>query len=423
MLGLLLMAVSIQGRPVPTKAQLAWHRLEFNAFCHFGPNTFTGREWGEGKEDPKVFDPSHLDCRQWVRTFKAAGMKGVIITAKHHDGFCLWPSKFSTHTVAQSAWKNGKGDILRELSQACKAEGLKFGVYLSPWDRNHPTYGTPEYNRVFAGMLEEVLTKYGPVFEVWFDGACGEGPNGKRQVYDWDLFIGTVRKLQPQAVIFSDSGPDVRWAGNEDGIAGDPNWNTINRAGIVIGSADHRYLNVGDPNGRDYVPAECDVSIRPGWFYRPEEDAMVKSVDRLVEIWHESVGRGANLLLNVPPDRRGLIHEKDVAALEGLGKRLDTIYRTNLIVANERRDTSIEADLGSAKRVDRVVLAEDLHKGQTVRQYTVSARIAGVWKQVAQGQSIGSKRIVTFPQVTADRIRIEYEGARHAVDLLRITGP
>src|SRR5579862_1656649 len=277
--------------PLPSPRQLAWHRMERYCFAHFGPNTFTGKEWGTGKEATDIFNPKHLDCRQWVHTFKDAGFSGVIITAKHHDGFCLWPSKLSTHTVAQSPWKNGKGDVLKELSQACKAEDMKFGVYLSPWDRNHPTYGTPEYNETFKAMLKEVLTHYGPVFEVWFDGANGEGPNGKRQVYDWPGFIQVVRQCQPNAVIFSDAGPDIRWVGNEEGYAGETNWCTIDKGKFSPGHADQHVLNVGDENGPDWVPAECDVSIRPGWFWRESENTKIKSVQKLMDIWYGSVGR------------------------------------------------------------------------------------------------------------------------------------
>jgi alpha-L-fucosidase len=216
--------------PAPSPAQLAWQRMEMNAFVHFGPNTFTGEEWGDGREDPRVFAPTAFDARQWARAFKGAGFKGVILTAKHHDGFALWPSRHSTHSVARSPWRDGRGDVLREVADACRAEGLKFGLYVSPWDRNHPTYGTPEYNRVFVAMLEEVLGgNYGPIFEVWFDGANGEGPNGKRQEYDWPRFISTVRRLQPEAVIFSDAGPDVRWVGNERGEAPLTVWATIDR--------------------------------------------------------------------------------------------------------------------------------------------------------------------------------------------------
>ena len=304
--------------PVPTAAQLAWQRQELHAFVHFGPNTFSGAEWGTGREAPTVFNPTAFDARQWVRAFKAAGFTGVVITAKHHDGFCLWPSRLSTHTVAASPWKDGAGDVLRELSEACREEGLGFGVYLSPWDRNHPAYGTPEYNEVFAGMLEEVLGHYGPVFEVWFDGANGEGPNGKRQEYDWPLFISTVRRLQPKAVIFSDAGPDIRWVGNERGEAPLTVWSMIDRSRYEPGTPLSDELGEGTRFGHDWVPAECDVSIRPGWFYRASEDSRVKSAGRLVSLYEQSVGRNCTLLLNVPPDQRGLLAAPDVASLDRL---------------------------------------------------------------------------------------------------------
>ena len=330
--------------PVPTPAQLAWQRQELHAFVHFGPNTFSGVEWGSGHEDPRVFNPTDLDARQWVRTFKQAGFTGVVITAKHHDGFCLWPSRLSAHTVAASPWKNGKGDVLRELSDACRAEGMGFGVYLSPWDRNHPTYGTPRYNRVFAGMLEEVLGHYGPVFEVWFDGANGEGPNGRRQEYDWPLFISTVRRLQPKAVIFSDAGPDVRWVGNERGEAPLTVWSMIDRDRYEPGTPLSDELGEGTRFGRDWVPAECDVSIRPGWFYRAAEDARVKPPARLVDLYERSVGRNCTLLLNVPPDQRGRLAAPDVNALTGFGERRRAIYGTDLaagataLASSERPD-------------------------------------------------------------------------------------
>ncbi|MFY9234140.1 MAG: alpha-L-fucosidase [Fimbriimonadaceae bacterium] len=430
----LLVAASLMGtpaqQPLPTKRQLAWHEMGYYAFVHFGPNTFTDKEWGEGREDPKVFNPTAFDARQWVRTFKAAGMKGVIITAKHHDGFCLWPSKLSKHTVAQSPWKRGKGDVLKELSEACKAEGLKMGVYLSPWDRNHPAYGTPEYNKVFAGMLKEVLTQYGPIFEVWFDGANGEGPNGKRQIYDWELFVSTVRKYQPSAVIFSDAGPDVRWVGNEGGIAGETNWATMDRSKVTIGGADQAYLNVGDPLGRDWVPAECDVSIRPGWFYHASEDSKVKSVEKLLEIWHASVGRGANLLLNVPPDRRGLIHENDVAALNGLKQRLDVLYGRDLAIKREALRQEVTIEVPPEKLVDRLVIVEDLKFGQRVTSFTIRASggMAGAgWTELASGTTIGQRRIVVFPPLRAKKLRVSMHALRPGeeikIKLVQVFGP
>ncbi|TMI87114.1 MAG: glycoside hydrolase family 29 (alpha-L-fucosidase) [Bacteroidetes bacterium] len=303
--------------PLPTKQQLAWHEMEYYFFFHFGPNTFTDKEWGHGDEPEDIFDPTGLDCRQWVRIAKQAGAKGVIITAKHHDGFCLWPSKYSTHTVRESKWKNGKGDVLKELSQACKEYGLKFGVYISPWDRNHPKYGTAEYNDVFVNMMKEIFTNYGPIWELWWDGANGEGPNGKKQVYDWDRFKKTVKTLSPNTVVFSDVGPQIRWVGNENGIAGKTNWNYLDTAGYTAGAGapSTDTLNTGNAFGRAWIPAECDVSIRPGWFWHANEDSKVKSGEQLFELYLESVGRGSNLLLNVPPDRRGLINENDSVAL------------------------------------------------------------------------------------------------------------
>ena len=310
---------------IPSPAQVAWQKMETNMFIHFGPNTFTGSEWGSGKEDVEVFAPTDLDCRQWVRTARAAGMKGVIITAKHHDGFCLWPNPMSSHTVARSTWMDGKGDILRDLSEACREYGLKFGVYISPWDRNDPTYGTDGYNEVFRKTLDSALGEYGEVFEQWFDGACGEGPNGKVQVYDWDLYHRTVHRHQPDAIIFSDVGPGCRWIGNERGIAGETCWSTLDTAGFEAGRSPHRdILNTGNAGGQAWVPGEADVSIRPGWFWRESENSKVKTLSQLLEIYYGSVGRNSLLLLNVPPDTRGRIHETDSLRLMEFHSALDT---------------------------------------------------------------------------------------------------
>jgi alpha-L-fucosidase len=270
--------------PLPSKAQLAWHEQEFYLFTHFGPNTFTNKEWGHGDEPEDVFNPTQLDCRQWCRIAKAAGAKGIIITAKHHDGFCLWPSKFSKHTVRESKWKNGKGDVLKELSDACKEYGLKFGVYLSPWDRNHPDYGTEKYNDVFVNMMKEVFANYGPIWEFWWDGANGEGPNGKKQVYDWHRFKETIKKLSPNTVVFSDVGPHIRWVGNEQGIAGETNWNTLDTVGFTAGAGSPPVdtLNSGNENGKAWIPAECDVSIRQGQVGFIMRKKMIKSKQRKI---------------------------------------------------------------------------------------------------------------------------------------------
>ena len=428
--------------PIPSPRQIEWQKKEFYAFVHFGPNTFTGKEWGQGTEDPNLFNPTELDCRQWVRTFKAAGMKGVIITAKHHDGFCLWPSKFSTHTVAQSKWKNGHGDVLKELCGACKAENFPMGVYLSPWDRNHPAYGTPQYNQVFANMLHEVLTNYGPIFEVWFDGANGEGPNGKKQVYDWSLFIKTVRECQPNAVIFSDAGPDIRWVGNEQGQASETNWSMINRDRYFPGTPLFAELGQGDEKGKNWVPAECDVSIRPGWFYRPEEDDKVKTVDDLLDLYHASVGRGGSLLLNVPADRRGRIADIDARTLHDFHESLTRIYGKDLAIPGHAAADASRGQGFEAKNVndgnsetywaapdkdkhgsiiieftnpvvfDRVMLQEPIALGQRIKAFSVRVPTERGWKEIAHGTTVGYKRIITFPTQKSASLMIAITDAR-----------
>ncbi|WP_316822763.1 alpha-L-fucosidase [Pedobacter gandavensis] len=422
---------------IPNKNQLAWQDMEYYMFIHFGPNTFTDKEWGHGDEDPKVFNPTKLDARQWARTAKAAGMKAIIITAKHHDGFCLFPSKYSTHTVRESAWKNGKGDVLKELSAACKEYGLKFGVYLSPWDRNHPKYGSPEYNDVFAKTLTEVHTQYGPVFEQWFDGAKGE--NEKKQNYDFKLFNSIVRKYNPQAMIFSDIGPDVRWMGNERGVAGATNWSTLNTDGFGVGADAPAagVLNTGNENGKYWIPAEVDVSIRPGWFYSPATDDKVKTLKELVSIYETSIGRNGNLLLNVPVNREGLIHPNDSTRLMEFRKTIDASYKTNLAkgkkvsVSNTRKGAqfvaahltdgnpatywatddqlktaSITIDLGKATELNRVVLQEYIALGQRVKSFSVEYLDGNTYKKIDQQSTIGHKRILSFPTITTSKIRI-----------------
>lgn len=418
----LLFAMAPPNLPLPTSRQLAWQSMETNAFVHFGPNTFTDVEWGGGKEDPNLFDPTALDCEQWVRTFKEAGFKGVIITAKHHDGFCLWPSKLSTHTVAQSKWRNGKGDVLKELSAACRKYGLKMGVYLSPWDRNHPTYGTPEYNKVFAGMLEEVLAHYGPIFEVWFDGANGEGPNGKKQQYDWDLFHRTVRKFQPNAVMFSDSGPDVRWVGNEEGFAGETCWGTIPSDRYQPGTPLYAELTEGRRSGDVWIPAECDVSIRPGWFYHADQDAKVRTPENLLDLYEKSVGRNSLLLLNVPPDRRGLINDADVAALKGFAALRARIYGNDLAKGVRMAGTGGTTifTLPAPVTFDRIALAEPIKEGQRIASFTVEARDGGAWRPIARGTTVGHRRILLVPTATTDTLRVVIEDALAPAKLLPI---
>ncbi|MGZ5254330.1 MAG: alpha-L-fucosidase [Flavitalea sp.] len=420
---------------LPSKQQVDWQKMQYYMFIHFGPNTFTDKEWGHGDEDPKVFNPTELDARQWAQTAKLAGMKGIIITAKHHDGFSLWPSKFSKHTVRESAWKDGKGDVLRELSDACKEYGLKFGVYLSPWDRNHPAYGTPEYNEVYANTIKEVLTNYGPIFEHWFDGANGEGPNGKKQQYDWPLFNSTVKKLQPNAVIFSDVGPGARWVGNENGFAGTTNWSTLNVKGFTpgLGAPSQKILNEGNEDGEAWIPAECDVSIRPGWFYSPATDDKVKSVKQLMEIYYASVGRNGNLLLNVPVDRRGKIHAADSTRLMEFRDEINAHFKKDLayikrvsvkgkideslyMLTDNNYDTywwttknnpEFVIELGKPEMVNRIMLQEYIPLGQRVKSFRVEYSLDGKeFQLLTEGTTIGFKRILSFEQVTASRIKV-----------------
>jgi alpha-L-fucosidase len=410
-------------RPAPSRAQLAWQRDELALFLHFGVNTFSDREWGDGKEDPASFLPANLDARQWARAAKAGGFRALILTAKHHDGFCLWPSRTTRHSVAGSPWRDGKGDLVREFTTACRAEGLKAGLYLSPWDRNHPAYGdSPRYNDLYCDQLTELLGNYGPIHEVWFDGANGEGPNGKRQVYDWPRFWGLVRKLQPEAVRFSDAGPDIRWIGNERGVAGETNWSTMDPAAVPYPGADGpgiiRALQEGDPNGTVWRPGETDVSIRPGWFYHPAEDAKVKSVEDLVGLYFTSVGRNSKLLLNVPPTREGVLHEIDTARLRQLRIQLDILFRDNVAEGHRvqwrslgARTAGAEVDLARLRTVGIADLREDIRQGQRVARYLLEGSDGGAWKPLARGTTIGYRKLDRFEPVRVRRVRLRIEDA------------
>ena len=457
--------------PVPTAAQVAWQRMEMNLFCHFGPNTFTGLEWGEGTEAEDIFNPTALDCNQWVAVAKNAGFQGIILTAKHHDGFCLWPNPVSTHTVRESAWRNGKGDVLKELSEACKNGGLKFGIYISPWDRNAPTYGTPAYNKVFLKTLRSAHKHYGPIFEQWFDGANGEGPNGKRQVYDWKKFNGQTHKLQPNAVIFSDVGPGCRWVGNEEGTCGRTCWSRLDVEGFGPGadSPSQDTLNAGNYNGACWIPAETDVSIRPGWFWRESEHP--KSVQELLKIYYNSVGRNSLLLLNVPPDNRGLIPAEDSLRLMEFRAALDSIFARdlaknirNICVSNFRRvyepdrtgncyswrntvfpepfcgfstidddydtywatdDTVatawVEFDFNSPQTFNRVLLQEYIPLGQRVEKFHIEVEDEnGNWRTIAKESTIGYKRIVLTETVTTKKVRIVIDQSRACILLNKV---
>ena len=438
----------------PSPDQVAWQQMEMNLFCHFGPNTFTGAEWGDGTEPEDVFNPTELDCRQWTAVARAAGFKGVIITAKHHDGFCLWPSPESSHTVAQSRWRNGQGDVLRELSDACAADGLKFGVYISPWDRHDPRYGSPAYNAAFVRTLESVLGgAYGPVFEQWFDGACGEGPSGRRQVYDWPLFNETVFRLQPQAVIFSDVGPGCRWVGNERGEAGRTNWSTLEVGGFEpgAGSPPTNVLNAGTPGASHWAAAETDVSIRPGWFWRTSETPQVKSVRELLKIYYESVGRNSLLLLNVPPDTRGRIDPVDSLRLLEFRAALDTVFATDLTAgaraAGPSRGRSFAAanvlsgrydrywalsdgettgaltlEFPGERTFNRILLQEYIPLGQRISAFHIDARSAdGSWHEIARETTVGYKRIVLLPKpVTTTVLRLTIDASLACPTLSRL---
>ena len=398
--------------PTPTKQQLAWHEKEFYLFMHFGPNTFTNLEWGKGSEDPNVFNPTQLDCNQWARSAKASGAKGIIITAKHHDGFCLWPSKFSKHTVRESKWMDGKGDVIKMLSDACKKAGIEMGVYISPWDRNHPEYGTAAYNDIYIQTMKELLTGYGNFTELWWDGANGEGPNGKKQVYDFTRFKDSAMSYQPNILIFSDIGPHIRWIGNENGLINETNWNLLDTAGFKRGEGApaNDTLNRGNFNGKNWIGAEADVSIRKGWFYHAEEDSTVKSGKTLFNLYLNSVGHGGNLLLNVPPNRKGLIAPEDSASLMDFRQIRETAFKTNLFKNAMTKNNKKEMDISVAAPVtiNSIQLQEQIKFGQRVISFEIYAgdKEADL-KKIAESSTIGRKKIIHFPTVTAKYFKVK----------------
>lgn len=442
---------------VPTEKQMKWQEIEYYAFIHFTINTFTGAEWGYGDKSPQLFNPSNLDIEQWAKVCKEAGMKGIILTCKHHDGFCLWPTKTTDYSVRKSPWKDGKGDLVREMSDACKKYGLKFGVYLSPWDRNHPEYARAEYVDVFKNQLKELLTNYGDVFEVWFDGAMGGdgyygGANEVRSIdnrtyYDWKNTYKMIRELQPEAVIFGHAGPDARWCGNESGWSGKTCWSILLKDTYYPGLSNYLDLNNGNEDGQEWIPSEVDVSIRPGWFYKLSQDAHVKSTKQLTDIYYHSVGRNATLLLNLPPDQRGLIHEKDVEALMNLAKVIKTDFSNNLAKdanvesSNERgKSFSAKKAIDSAKnsywatddsvltasltfnfkepkKINRFLAQEYIRLGQRVRSFTLEAQINGEWQEIASETTIGYKRILRFPTVETDKIRFTVTDAKACITI------
>jgi alpha-L-fucosidase len=462
--------IKIASKVKPSEKQINWQEQEFTFFIHFGVNTFTDREWGRKQDDSKEFNPTSLDLNQWAKTVKEAGGKTMIVLAKHHDGFCYWPTKYTEYSVKNSPWKNGKGDLIAEASKACKKYGIKLGIYLSPWDMVSPIYGTDEYNEHFRNQLRELLTNYGDVAEVWFDGACGEGPNGKKQVYDWYSYYKVVRELQPKAVIAS-MGPDVRWVGTESGEGRATEWSvvpvtTMDQKKIAANSQQSDIekafipANMMDPDlgSREIIkkvselmwyPPEVDVSIRPGWFYHKKEDSLVKTPEQLIDIYFTSVGMNAVLLLNIPPDQRGLINEHDIKSLKGMREILDKTFKNNLAadakvsVINGRKgfkttslldndnktywttgentnEAELELNLKTKSTFDCLMLQENIKNGQRVEEFSLEAFIGGKWTEITKGTTIGYKRLLRFPEITTDRVKIKILKSRNCPEISSI---
>ncbi len=448
--------------PLPTQKQLDWHEMEFYAFVHFSLNTFTNKEWGYGDESTELFNPTALDTRQWARIVKQAGMKGIILVAKHHDGFCLWPSAYTERSVKNSPWKNGKGDVVKELAAACKEYDLKLGLYLSPWDRNHTQYGKPEYITYFRNQLKELLTNYGDVFEMWFDGANGGdgyygGANETRKIntleyYDWDETYKLIYKTAPKTLVWGVGPSEARWIGNEEGRAGKTNWSLLRQKDELAGKVHYTEFMSGHEDGEKWVPGEADVSIRPGWFYHSIEDDKVRSLDEMVDIYYESIGRNANLLLNLPVDRRGLVHENDEARLKELVSTIKADFKTELLagtkvsadnvrgnsslftaknVTDGDRNTywatddnvktaSIVFDFGKPVAINRILLQEYIKLGQRVKAFTVEAKIDGNWKTVAHETTIGYKRILRIDRITASALKINITDSKACIVISNI---
>jgi alpha-L-fucosidase len=452
--------VKIAAHVVPSQRQIDWQELEMTGFVHFGLNTFYDREWGTKDYEASVFNPSALDVRQWARTLKEAGCKMMIVLAKHHDGFCYWPSAYTEFSVRNSPWKNGEGDLVAEAAEACEEFGLKLGIYLSPWDIHSPLYGTDEYNTYFKNQLRELLTNYGEVSEVWFDGACGEGPNGKMQVYDWEGYYSLIRKLAPNAVI-AIMGPDVRWVGTESGYGRETEWSVIPTSedmlkqianssqqseggGAFIPPDDMYQDDLGsreklkDARGLIWFPSEVDVSIRPGWFYHEKEDSLVKSPEKLVDIYFSSVGRNSMLLLNFAPDKRGLIPDTDIRNVRAMRAFIDSTFSRNLAVGAEISSNSGEKNLISLldadnktfwttesgttatidfkltedQEIDCVMLQENYRNGQRVESFEIYIQSGGEYKKITSGTTIGFKRLLRFPTVKTSRVRLVIKSAR-----------
>ncbi|MEP6928807.1 MAG: alpha-L-fucosidase [Flavobacterium sp.] len=448
--------------PLPTQKQIDWHEMEFYAFVHFSLNTFTNKEWGYGDESPELFNPTNLDVRQWARVAKEAGMKGIILVAKHHDGFCLWPSAYTERSVKNSPWQNGKGDLVKELAAACKEYDLKLGLYLSPWDRNHPQYGKPEYITYFRNQLKELLTNYGDVFEMWFDGANGGdgyygGTNETRKInsleyYNWDETYKMIYQTAPKTLVWGVGPSEARWIGNEEGRAGKTNWSLLRQKDELAGKVNYTEFVSGHEDGEKWVPGEADVSIRPGWFYHAVEDDKVRPLDEMVDIYYESIGRNANLILNLPVDRRGLVHENDVARLKELVATIKADFKTELLAkskvtaSNVRgnnaefgaknvidgnkntywatddavKTASIEFEFDKPTAIDRILLQEYIKLGQRVRAFTVEAKVNGQWKTIANETTIGYKRILRVDRVLASALKINITDSKANVVISNI---
>ncbi len=433
---------------VPSLKQLNYQSMEVVGFIHFNMNTFTDKEWGYGDESPTLFDPKKLDCEQWVKAAKEGGFKELILTAKHHDGFCLWPSAFTEHSIKNSPYKNGKGDIVKEFTEACAKYGIKAGLYLSPWDRNHAGYGTADYITYYKNQLRELMTNYGKLSEVWFDGANGgDGFYGgakeirkidKKSYYPWKDIQEIVYKLQPEASIFSDAGPDIHWIGNERGIAGETCWSMLDRSKVAVGDADSDYLNTGDYYGSSWVVGQCDVSIRKGWFFHTTDDETVKTPSQLVDLYYRSVGRNAVFLLNLPPNRDGLFADKDVESLKKFKEILNKTFKDNMAAnakvtassqfakdatfspdnltdkdantywaaAADKRQASLEISIDSTKKFDRILLQEPVRLGQRIASFDIQLLRPDGWQTIASGTSIGFKKLLRITPIAGSKIRI-----------------
>ncbi len=438
--------------PIPSENQMNWQNMEYYAFVHFSLNTYTDQSWGFGNEDVNLFNPEKLDCRQWARICKEAGMKGIIITAKHHCGFCLWPSKYTEYSVKNTPWKDGKGDVVKEMADACKEYGLKMGIYLSPWDRNHADYAKPEYITYFRNQLKELLTNYGDIFEIWFDGANGGdgyygGTNEYRKIYrttyyDWKPTYKMIRQLQPKIVIWNDGGDrgDLRWVGTEAGFVGETNWSLLDSAGTVTNDM----LRYGKEDGNAWVAGEVNTSIRPEWFYHVSEDGKVKTLPQLMDIYYHSIGRNGTLLLNFPIMPNGLIHEKDETAVLEFAKAVKEVFASNLaekamVVASNVRgnsnqynaekavdndnesywtvddditNPSITIDFSEPTTFNRFLVQEYIKLGQRVKSFTIEAMVNGQWQELAKETTIGYKRILQFKSVEATKLRLNISNSK-----------